>query len=104
MKIHRLVVPLIVIILLLSSNSYSQDKNRMAEDMAVKLQQKVLLSNEQTSKVKDILNDYIQSANQISLLTAQKNIETLLDKRQKAKYDIIKNDWWSTIQKEVSKN
>jgi hypothetical protein len=99
----RIFIPLIIIFFLLSCNTFSQDKNQTAENMAVRLQQKVLLSNDQTAKVKDILINYIQSGSQASLQTAQKNVESLLDKRQKAKYDIIKNDWWSVVRTEASK-
>ncbi len=102
MKKNKIFIPLIITFFLLSVNLFAQNKNQIAEDLAVKLQQKVLLSDEQTAKVKDILNNYIQSDNQTSLQTAQKNIEALLDKRQKAKYDIIKSDWWNSIQKETS--
>ncbi len=102
MKIYKILIALIIILSFLSTNSQAQNKQQIAQDMALKLQQKVLLSSEQTAKVKNILVNYIENNSQSSLKEAQKNIESLLDKRQKAKYDIIKNDWWNSVQKESS--
>jgi hypothetical protein len=89
-------------VLVLSGNSFAQNKQQAAQDMAVKLQQKVLLTDEQTAKVKSYLVNYFTTNNQSFLQQTQKSIESILDKRQKAKYEIIKNDWWNSVQKEVS--
>ncbi len=102
MKIYKILIALIIILSFLSSNSPAQNKQQVAQDMALKLQQKILLSGDQTTKVKNILVNYIGNNNQSSLKDAQKSIESILDKRQKAKYDIIKNDWWNSVQKESS--
>ena len=101
MKMNKILVALLLAVFLISSNSYSQAQSKVAEDMAVKLKQKVLLSKDQTDKVKDILINYLGNMNQSSLETAKKSVESILDKRQKAKYDIIKNDWWKRIQSEA---
>ncbi len=103
MKMNRIFISLILAFFLISLNSYSQTKNQTAADLAVKLQQKVLLSKDQTDKVTDILTVYFKKNNQSSLDNAKKSVESILDKRQKAKYDIVKNDWWSTVQKEAVK-
>jgi hypothetical protein len=103
MKMSRFFISLIVLFFFISLNSFSQTKNQTAEDLAVKLQQKVLLSKDQTNKVTDILTAYFKNSNQTSLENAKKSVESILDKRQKAKYDIIKNDWWSAVQKEAVK-
>jgi hypothetical protein len=102
MKENKIIISIIITLFLFSVNSFSQSKNQAAANMAVKLQQKVLLTNEQTVQVKNILENYFQSNDKSALETAQKNIESLLDRRQKAKYDIIKNDWWNSIRKESS--
>ena len=99
MKMSKIFLLLLMAVFILTGISYSQSQNSVAENMAVKLQQKVLLSKDQTIKVTDILSNYFGNMNQISLEKAKKSIESILDKRQKAKYDIIKNDWWSTVQK-----
>ena len=103
MKTNKIFITLIVTFFLLSFNSSAQNKSKVAQDLAVKLQQKVLLSNAQTAKIKDVLLSYFQSSNQTSMKAAQGQIESILDKRQKAKYDIIKNDWWNTLQNEAAK-
>ncbi len=103
MKINRILTAFTAVFLFISLNSYGQDKSQAAGDMAVKLQQKVLLSAEQTAKVKDVLVGYFGSSAPSSRDSASKTIESILDKRQKAKYDIIKNDWWSSVQKEAAK-
>lgn len=103
MKMNRFFISLIVLFFFISLNSLSQTKNQTAEDLAVKLQQKVLLSKDQTNKVTDILTAYFKNSNQSSLENAKKSVESILDKRQKAKYDIIKNDWWNAVQKEAVK-
>lgn len=100
MKIYKILISVIIILIVLSSDSFAQNNKQTAADMAVKLQQKVLLSNEQTAQVKDILTKYI--GNKSSLQEAQKSIESILDKKQKAKFNIIKNDWWNSVQKESS--
>ena len=91
MKMNKILTSLLLVFFLFSVNIYGQ--NKVAEDMAVKLQQKVLLSKDQTAKVQDILIKYLGNISQASLETAKKTVESILDKRQKAKYDIIKNDW-----------
>ncbi len=102
MKVNRIFIGAIIIFFLFSLNSFAQNKNQPAANMAIKLQQKVLLSDEQTVKVQNILDNYFKSGDKPALETAQKNIELLLDKRQKAKYEIIKSDWWNSIRKESS--
>jgi hypothetical protein len=102
MNSNRIFLVLLFSVFLFSSISYSQNKNKAAEDLAVKLQQKVLLSNDQTIKVKDILINYLQNPNQSSLKNSQKSISGILDKRQSAKYDIVEKDWWNTVQKAAS--
>jgi len=73
---------------------------------AEKLQQKILLSDEQTTKVKDILNDLLsKNPSDGKILTAAEDkINTLLDEKQKAKFDIIKNEWMNSFLKEVKKS
>jgi len=99
MKSNRTILILILAFFIASLTAYAQTKNQAAEDMSVKLQQKVLLTKDQTDKVKNILADYFNNANQSTLASSKKSIEGILDKKQKAKYEIIKNDWWNSIQK-----
>ncbi len=99
MRTNRILIILMLAFFIASLTAYSQTKNQVAEDMSVKLQQKVLLTKDQTAKVQNILAEYFNNANQSTLASSKKSIEGILDKKQKAKYDIIKNDWWNSIQK-----
>ncbi len=103
MKSHRTLIVFLLAFFIASLTSYAQTKNGAAEEMSVKLQQKVLLTKDQTAKVKDILENYYNNADKSTLDSSKKSIEAILDKKQKAKYDIIKNDWWSSVQKAANK-
>ena len=80
-----------------------QDDKKITEIASI-LTQKVLLSMDQESKVINILSELQNSIsskpeNKNELIKdAQSKIENLLDKKQKMKYDIIKNDLWKKIQ------
>jgi hypothetical protein len=103
MKMNRFFIALFTGFLLLQLSTFGQSQNQTARDLAVKLQQKVLLSADQTNKVADILAAYLANTSAQSLGNSQRTIESILDKRQKAKYEIVKNDWWNSVQKEVVK-
>ena len=88
----------------LSQDSTSTNKLvSIAEDAASKLQDKILLSDEQTKEVKGFI---IQSLNnKIGITNAEilfSKIEPLLDSRQKDKFEIVKTDWLNSIIKEVN--
>ncbi len=83
-----------------SSNSAS---TKVANDLTLKLQQKILLSNDQANKVHAIIVDYYNNYNDSGQKEAQTQIMSILDKKQKMKYDIVKNEWWNLLQKEISK-
>ena len=80
-----------------------QDDKRITEIASI-LTQKVLLTTDQESKVINILSELkngisSKPENKSELIkSAQSKIENLLDKKQKMKYDIIKNDLWKKIQ------
>ena len=84
------------------SNTVIQD-DKTINEFASTLKQKVLLSNDQEAKVINIMTEL---QNNISskpenkseyVKTAQTKVESLLDSKQKMKYDIIKNDLWKKI-------
>jgi hypothetical protein len=72
---------------------------------ATKLQQKLLLSDEGTLKVKEILNNYLNNhaANDNNAALVQDKISSLLDQKQKAKFEIVKNEWWNSFTKGMKK-
>ena len=79
-----------------------QDDKKITEFASI-LKQKVLLNSDQEAKIINILSDLQKNISskpgdkQEFLKDAQVKIESLLDKKQKMKYDIIKNDLWKKI-------
>lgn len=91
---------ILAIIIAVSTLMYSQNETTqksVVENLSKKLEQKVLLNNEQAVKVKEILNSYFNNRSESSLNSAKEEVEKLLDTKQKAKYGIIKNEWWNSI-------
>ena len=94
---------------LLCGISYCQNDSAMkindniAKISSVKLQQKILLTDNQTIQVKDLLISYLEQINKkvgnSNLLLSK--IESILTERQKSKYEIIKTEWWNYVQKEI---
>ena len=82
--------------------SLAQTSNAV-DNLALKLKQKVLLNEKQADKVKALLKNYIDDPAKENLETTKTKLEELLEPRQKAKYDIIKNDWWDSVLKEADK-
>lgn len=110
MKIGKKSVVTVIILLLLSvisSNVIAQEKQKettATDKIVTKLQQKVLLNDDQASKVKSILISYLDGdKGSENLVEAQRKIEALFDAKQKAKYDIIKEDWWKSVKKSSAK-
>jgi hypothetical protein len=104
---------IISFVLILSTNiqsaqrdsSNSTKSTKIAKVMAEKLQQKILLSDSQTAKVETAIAAYLNlnvTTENETKKTLNK-IESLLDTRQKAKYEIIKDDWWGYLTKHLLK-
>jgi len=93
----------IIIVFITSELVTAQKETNVTENLALKLQQKVLLTDEQTNKIKEILSEYIKNPEENNLNSARLKIDALLNEKQKAKYEIIKNDWWNSISKEAKK-
>ncbi|MEO8398393.1 MAG: hypothetical protein ABI550_01120 [Ignavibacteriaceae bacterium] len=87
-------------------NQSKQDK--VASDMAQKLTEKVLLDENQAKKVEDILKDYISKkesdASKSELEILKNNIINLLDKKQKMKFEVVKDGWWNEIDTQISRS
>jgi hypothetical protein len=99
----QLIFSVICIVFWTSVLINAQKDIHSAENLALRLQQKVLLTDEQTNKVKEIISEYIKNPDENNLNSARLKVEALLNEKQKAKYEIIKNDWWNGISKEVKK-
>ena len=84
------------------SKTVTQDDQTINEFTSI-LKQKVLLSNDQETKVLSIMTEL--QKNTLSkpekkseyVKSAQTKVESLLDSKQKMKYDIIKTDLWKKI-------
>ena len=96
---------LFVILITLSQINFAQDikDTKQLNETVSTLKQKILLSSDQETQILGILtvlknNLSAKPENKDSLVKeAQSKIESLLDKRQKMKYDILKNDFWKQI-------
>jgi archaellum component FlaG (FlaF/FlaG flagellin family) len=100
MKIRKeLFIFLAVIFLAGSVLANAQDaRQQTISGMVNKLQQKVLLTADQKSQIISIIN----SDDSENLSNSRSRIEGLLDERQKVKYDIIKDDWWRSLNRELN--
>ena len=80
--------------------------NNIAKDMSQKLKEKVLLSDNQTDRIEAIINDYITAKTSNKSLTElekiKNSVSSLLDNRQKIKFEVIKNNWWTEIDEDIS--
>lgn len=105
---EMIMAKLLLVFFILSISTFSYGINSHQDDKKVGevtyiLKQKVLLSEEQEAKVKQILYEMKSkiAANPASkteiISQAKSKIELLLDKRQKLKYDIIKNEIWKNF-------
>ncbi|MBT8386114.1 MAG: hypothetical protein KJO12_01770 [Ignavibacteria bacterium] len=83
--------------------------------VVTKLQNKVLLNDSQVTFIKQVLQKYsvdiakfqnpaqhssTNSTKQKLVNDTNQQIESVLDTRQKMKYDIIENDWWECVKNE----
>ena len=91
---------------IMAKSQIQNDDSDKIELMVNKLAKKLLLSEEQTLKIVDILNEYFQAisdendSNSESLRkAASTKISALLDKKQKMKFDIVESDWWKSAEK-----
>lgn len=79
-----------------------QTIDQTISSMTVELQHKILLTDEQAGKVTEILKIYFSkvsadASKKLELRNkANSDVILILDKKQKAKFDILKNDWWKS--------
>jgi hypothetical protein len=102
MKTIRIMLTLMIIFLALSNTTLSQTDKQISDAVST-LKQKLLLTDSQEKQISGILT---QVSKDISakpenkdnpVKDAQSKVESLLDKKQKMKYDIIKNDFWKNL-------
>jgi hypothetical protein len=78
----------------------------ISDIMALKLKQKLLLSDEQTAKVKVILSNYVsdydKNQNSGNLQKTKGELEALFNGKQRDKFQIIENDFFDELNKRIS--
>ncbi len=75
----------------------------IAKEAASKLQEKILLSNDQTSTVQKFITKFLSGKKSVTGSEELfSKIEPLLDSHQKAKFEIVKTDWINWIIKTVN--
>jgi len=105
-KILSLAVTILIsTTILVSAESTLQDNSKAKiNEMTVKLVKKLLLTKDQEVKVKNILNEYFNGLESTSgngsieekvREIAEAKIGKLLDDKQKMKFEIIHEDWWT---------
>jgi hypothetical protein len=102
MRIMNRIFTIVLIVFFMAGTVLAGQGKGDASSLAGKLKNKVLLTDEQTSKVESILKNYlaIATADRGAKGTQYRaDIEALLNERQKAKYDIIKDNWWAEVNK-----
>lgn len=105
-RLSKVCMGILILLCTFSINVYSQivsekDLNgKIINALTLELDQKILLTDEQASQVKEILiTCFAKITADPSKKTqlrenANSEIEVFLDKKQKAKFDILKKDWW----------
>jgi hypothetical protein len=104
-RLMKNTIILFTILIISSQFSFAQEikSDKQLNEMVSILKQKVLLSDEQETKILGILTELENNISakpenkNISVKDAQTKVESLLDKKQKMKYDILKNDFWKQI-------
>lgn len=118
-QIYFFVIVLTLLLLSLSTraqiNTSGHLDNVEITFVVTKLQNKVLLNDSQVTLIKQVLQKYsvdianLQNPAQQSSQNSTKQklvndtnqqIESVLDGRQKMKYDIIENEWWECVKNE----
>ncbi len=104
---EKIIQHLLVIFLVLSVvfACTAQTKN-ISREMSQKLKEKVLLNDSQTKSIENILKEYITARraikSQAEINEIKDNVNSLLDKKQKIKFEVIKNSWWQEIDESIA--
>ena len=76
----------------------SKEISDKAQKVSQKLQQKLLLSDEQTVKVKTLIIENFSQVKENKTTVLETKINDLLNAKQKEKFNIIKKDWMASLQ------
>jgi len=95
-------IAIVIFALALIIPANAQTTSKAADDLVMKLQQKVLLNQKQADQIKKTLNEYLSSPTEVNKVNLESNIESLLEEKQKMKYNIVKKDWWESVTKTIN--
>lgn len=98
----NIILTLVFILAIHFTNIIAQENNESVNNLVSTLKQKVLLSDDQTTSVEKVLTELVNKSKTVEdksslIQDAQKKVESYLDRKQKMKYDIIKNEWWKQV-------
>jgi len=94
---------IIMLTLTLNNFSFPQEANEQIENSISNLKEKLILSEDQVTSIKKILDTLFETklsneVDSIKLISDTNNkIEAFLDRKQKIKFDVIKEDWWKKL-------
>ena len=89
---------------LAAQETQQTNDSKKINEMMEKLTNKLLLTENQKDKIKSVLEEYFNGRHNLSddgkklaelQTTSENKIINLLDSKQKMKYSIIKQEWWS---------
>ena len=69
-----------------------------AQKVSIRLQQKILLTDEQTAKIKSLIIDNFSKIKENNTSALETKIISLLNEKQKEKFNIIKKEWFQSLQ------
>ena len=69
-----------------------------AQKISVRLQQKLLLTDDQTSKIKSLIIDNFSQIKENKTSVIETKVVSLLNDKQKEKFNILKKDWLQSLQ------
>jgi hemerythrin superfamily protein len=86
-----------------SSITLSQNFNQSLEIFISNLKEKLLLNDDQVNSIRIILNDFLDKKKNsdidttILISNTNDKIESYLDRKQKIKFNVIKENWWKRL-------
>lgn len=76
----------------------SKEINDKAQKVSARLQQKLILTDDQTSKIKSLIIDNFSQIKENKTAAMETKIISLLNDKQKEKFTIIKKEWLQSLQ------
>jgi len=116
----KLAVIIFMLVSYMTLIAQTEIKSRLTDeeinDLTSKLAMKLLLNDSQKSAVSGLLKTYGSELEKITagsgeviykdkqelISSINSQVESLLDSKQKMKYDVLKNEWWTSINADVN--